>query len=298
MSVGSKMELMLAKAKTISDGGSTLAITYLSGKKCMHQLEERIWDKQLQTARVGLVDKVEIGGRHGHSDHEATDFKISVDRRKSASKTSNLVMRRADFRLIRVLKKLWEPPHSHGPAIQLLVAVQETSLLLPQSEGKEAPTTGHVVNYVFFYMKKWDGDPTSELEAQVRELRGKRARKKAFHTVAAETPERNQRPLRCKKTNSFDPGEGTSGLASQMSVNTLTRNRNRGALPLTKRRNGMTGLLDCVDSMAWHIGSADISSFSRYGCTVHIDAIEAQKRRAHLDLRSDRRMPGIISGRG
>ncbi|KAF4799312.1 hypothetical protein TURU_055753 [Turdus rufiventris] len=34
---------------------------------------------------------------------EETEFKISLDRRKSASKTSNLDMRRHDFRLLREL---------------------------------------------------------------------------------------------------------------------------------------------------------------------------------------------------
>ncbi|KAJ7413466.1 dtw domain-containing protein 2 [Pitangus sulphuratus] len=52
--------------------------------------------------RAELMGKVEIGGSLGHSNHEA-EFKISVGRMKSASKTSTLDMRRAYFRLLREL---------------------------------------------------------------------------------------------------------------------------------------------------------------------------------------------------
>ncbi|KAJ7411667.1 hypothetical protein BTVI_48805 [Pitangus sulphuratus] len=54
----------------------------------------------LDVNRVDLVSEVVIGGCLRHSDHEATEFKISVNRSKSASKTSALDMRRADFRLL------------------------------------------------------------------------------------------------------------------------------------------------------------------------------------------------------
>ncbi|KAJ7424810.1 hypothetical protein WISP_26561 [Willisornis vidua] len=53
--------------------------------------------------RVDPMSEVDIGACLGHSDHENTKFKISVDRRKSASKTSTVDMRRADFRLLRKL---------------------------------------------------------------------------------------------------------------------------------------------------------------------------------------------------
>ncbi|KAJ7428099.1 adaptin ear-binding coat-associated protein 1 [Pitangus sulphuratus] len=53
--------------------------------------------------RVDLVSEVEICGHLGHSKHEAVEFRISVDRRKSANKTSTLAMRKADFRLLREL---------------------------------------------------------------------------------------------------------------------------------------------------------------------------------------------------
>ncbi|KAJ7419184.1 hypothetical protein WISP_55397 [Willisornis vidua] len=56
-----------------------------------------------------LMNEVEIGGSLGHSDHKMIKFKISVDRRKSASKTSALDMRRTDFRLLRELGPILGP---------------------------------------------------------------------------------------------------------------------------------------------------------------------------------------------
>ncbi|KAJ7397101.1 hypothetical protein BTVI_138693 [Pitangus sulphuratus] len=53
--------------------------------------------------RVDLMSEEEIGGCFGHSDHKANEFKISVNRRKNASKTSSLDMERTDFRLLREL---------------------------------------------------------------------------------------------------------------------------------------------------------------------------------------------------
>ncbi|KAJ7427591.1 hypothetical protein WISP_05744 [Willisornis vidua] len=47
--------------------------------------------------------------------------------------------------------------------------------------------------------------------------------------------------------------------------------------------------------LAWHIISTEISSFSIYKCKMHICAIEAQRHTAHLDLWSNRGMPGIIT---
>ncbi|KAJ7408937.1 hypothetical protein BTVI_58202 [Pitangus sulphuratus] len=52
--------------------------------------------------RGDLVSEVEIGDCLDYSNHEEIEFK-SVDRRKSASKTSTLDMRRADLRLFREL---------------------------------------------------------------------------------------------------------------------------------------------------------------------------------------------------
>lgn len=54
-------------------------------------------------SRVDLLSKVETGGCLGRSDHEVTEFKISIDKRKSANETSTLDMGRADFRLLREL---------------------------------------------------------------------------------------------------------------------------------------------------------------------------------------------------
>ncbi|RMC15443.1 hypothetical protein DUI87_07634 [Hirundo rustica rustica] len=60
-------------------------------------------------ASVDLMSEVEIGSRLGHSDHKAIKFKISVDRRKSASKTSTLYRKREHFSLLRELipTNLW-----------------------------------------------------------------------------------------------------------------------------------------------------------------------------------------------
>ncbi|KAJ7417076.1 hypothetical protein WISP_66899 [Willisornis vidua] len=42
----------------------------------------------LLVSRVDLMSKAEIGVHLGHSNHEVIEFKISVDKRKSTSKTS------------------------------------------------------------------------------------------------------------------------------------------------------------------------------------------------------------------
>lgn len=37
----------------------------------------------------------------------------------------------------------------------------------------------------------------------------------------------------------------------------------------------------CVDSMAWHIRSTEVESFSRYQCTVYTDTTKAQECRTY-----------------
>lgn len=56
------------------------------------------------------MSKVETGGSFDHSSHEVIKFKISIDGKKSASKTSALDMSREDFGLLRGLisKVPWE----------------------------------------------------------------------------------------------------------------------------------------------------------------------------------------------
>lgn len=49
--------------------------------------------------REGLAGKVAIGGRLDHSHHQAAEFQVVGDRRKTASKTSTLDLGRADFGL-------------------------------------------------------------------------------------------------------------------------------------------------------------------------------------------------------
>ncbi|KAJ7415256.1 hypothetical protein BTVI_38842 [Pitangus sulphuratus] len=68
-------------------------------------------------------------------------------------------------------------------------------------------------------MKKWDGEPTSKLEAQVREIRRKKANKNVIHLVDAEASRKNQRPLRCKKTEIKD--DDTSDGAMQRMIGEL-----------------------------------------------------------------------------
>lgn len=44
--------------------------------------------------------EMEISAHLGHSNRKATEFEISLDRRKSARKTSTLDIRRADSKLL------------------------------------------------------------------------------------------------------------------------------------------------------------------------------------------------------
>ncbi|KAJ7413913.1 hypothetical protein BTVI_42070 [Pitangus sulphuratus] len=93
--------------------------------------------------RVDLVSEVGIGGRLGHSVHKEIEFKMSVDRRKSASKTSTLDMRREDFRLFKELVSkvplenvfaeagvhqcwsLFKPPKSTGASNSQMLEVKQ-----------------------------------------------------------------------------------------------------------------------------------------------------------------------------
>ncbi|KAJ7399311.1 hypothetical protein BTVI_116089 [Pitangus sulphuratus] len=80
--------------------GGGVALYVIEGLECM---ELTVGNGTVRASRVDLVSKVETGGCLGHSNHEVIKFKISVDRRKSTSKTSTLDMRRAEFRLLREL---------------------------------------------------------------------------------------------------------------------------------------------------------------------------------------------------
>ncbi|RMC09738.1 hypothetical protein DUI87_13525 [Hirundo rustica rustica] len=76
-------------------------------------ISETWWDESCDWSAMieGLVSEMEIHDCLGHNDHEAIKFKICVDRRKSASKTATLDMRRADFRLLRELVSKDENGH-------------------------------------------------------------------------------------------------------------------------------------------------------------------------------------------
>lgn len=56
------------------------------------------------------MSKVATGGHLGHSNREAIEFKISADSKKSASKSSVLDKRRAEFQLLKelVTKAPWD----------------------------------------------------------------------------------------------------------------------------------------------------------------------------------------------
>ncbi|KAF4795393.1 hypothetical protein TURU_093182 [Turdus rufiventris] len=73
--------------------------------------------------REDVMSKVVTGAYLGHSDHgaiEAIEFKISVDRRKSASKSSILDERRAELRLLKelVTKVPWENAFAEGRGLE------------------------------------------------------------------------------------------------------------------------------------------------------------------------------------
>ncbi|KAJ7415274.1 hypothetical protein BTVI_38760 [Pitangus sulphuratus] len=82
--------------------GRGVALRVIEGLECM---ELTVGNGTVENSGVDLGTKVEIGGHLGHSHHGVIEFKISADRRKSASKTSALDMRRADFRLFRKLAR-------------------------------------------------------------------------------------------------------------------------------------------------------------------------------------------------
>ncbi|KAJ7412734.1 hypothetical protein WISP_94758 [Willisornis vidua] len=63
-------------------------------------------------------------------------------------------------------------------------------------------------------MNKWDGEPTSKLEARLQELKQKLAGKKAVHIVEAKTQEKKHRLPRCKRNNSVNSDGEASDRAS------------------------------------------------------------------------------------
>ncbi|KAJ7426731.1 hypothetical protein WISP_13216 [Willisornis vidua] len=88
--------------------GTTWARRFLKnlGDNFMEQVLRKLTQKDapldlLLVKREEFMSQVKIGGHLGHSNHKVIKFKISVERRKSASKTSALDMKKADFRLLR-----------------------------------------------------------------------------------------------------------------------------------------------------------------------------------------------------
>lgn len=55
-----------------------------------------------------------------------------------------------------------------------------------------------------------------------------------------------------------------------------------GALPPARGGKGQLSVLNCVDSVAWHIKTTEIWGSGRHWCTVHPDAIESWGNRVYL----------------
>lgn len=74
-------------------------------------LKEQNWKDTLLDLllvhREDFVSKVGVGSCSGHCNHEAIELKISFDRRKSASETSTLAMRR-DFNRLQAAQGIIE----------------------------------------------------------------------------------------------------------------------------------------------------------------------------------------------
>ncbi|KAJ7421187.1 hypothetical protein WISP_43901 [Willisornis vidua] len=75
-------------------------LEYLDDNSMEQVIRELTWKDVfldlLLVTRVDLMRQTEIGGHLGHSDHKVINFKIAVDRMKSASKTSTLDMSKDD----------------------------------------------------------------------------------------------------------------------------------------------------------------------------------------------------------
>ncbi|GAB0186493.1 hypothetical protein GRJ2_001114600 [Grus japonensis] len=116
--------------------------------------------------REGLMGEVAIGGRLGHSDHEVVEFKIFGDRRKTATKTSTLDMRRADFRLLRELVSQvpWETA-LEGIGVHQCWSLFKGHLLRAQEqswESGEVPVDWKLANVVPVFKKGKKEDPGLE----------------------------------------------------------------------------------------------------------------------------------------
>ncbi|KAJ7395427.1 Serine/threonine-protein kinase DCLK1 [Pitangus sulphuratus] len=110
----------------------------------------------------GSHEQSEIGGCLGHSEHKVIEFKISVDRRKNASKSSALDMRRADFRLLRELvntHKSMQPDGTHPRILkeQADVIAKPLSVIFEwfweSRDSREVPAEWKLVNIVPIFKK-------------------------------------------------------------------------------------------------------------------------------------------------
>ncbi|RMC14978.1 hypothetical protein DUI87_07157 [Hirundo rustica rustica] len=113
---------------------------------------------------VDLRSKVEIGGCLGHIDHKVIKCKISVDRKKSASKIPPLDVWRADF---KILRELLYPYISVGPGEihprmpkELADVFAEPFLIFELSfESREVPANWKLANIIQIFKKGKEEKP-------------------------------------------------------------------------------------------------------------------------------------------
>jgi len=121
---------------------------------------------------------------------------------------------------------------------------------------------------------KWDGKPTSNLEAGVHESQGKTMTNGGSSRKIAAPVSSGQFPRQSRKADLIsDPVEGPCDTYKKWETRmgfehthvtrthllvTNTMTRIRGALPPAIWRKRTDRLLDCMDSMAWHIRSPGV----------------------------------------
>ncbi|KAJ7409997.1 rna-directed dna polymerase from mobile element jockey-like [Willisornis vidua] len=109
------------------------------------------------------MSKVEIDGCLGHSGPKVIEFKITIDRRKSVSKTSTLDMRRTDFRLLREL----------NPQRLADVIVQPFLIFEQPWESIEAPADWKLSNIVLIFKKGKKEHPRKYSRVSLTSVPGK-----------------------------------------------------------------------------------------------------------------------------
>ncbi|KAJ7420798.1 hypothetical protein BTVI_20301 [Pitangus sulphuratus] len=131
------------------------------------------------------MTKVETGGHLAHGDHKAIKFKISVDRRKSASETSALDMRRVDFRLLRELLRSAAPAgslqiygawwdSSKNPQRAADIIAKPLSMIFELSwESREVPADTKLAKVVLIFKRCKKEDPGNYRPVSLTSASGK-----------------------------------------------------------------------------------------------------------------------------